>query len=69
LKSVEIGYSLPKSLLKSLGVEKIRIYANGNNIFSIDKIKICDPEVPDGVAGTNFYPQQRMFTGGINVTF
>jgi TonB-linked SusC/RagA family outer membrane protein len=69
LKSIEIGYSLPKALLKSLGLEKIRIYANGNNLFSIDKMKICDPEMPDGVAGTNFYPQQRMLTGGINVTF
>jgi len=69
LKSVELGYTLPKSAAKLLGIENLRVYANGNNLFSIDKIKICDPEVPDGVAGTNFYPQQRIVTFGLNVTF
>jgi TonB-linked SusC/RagA family outer membrane protein len=69
LKSVELGYTLPKNAAKFLNLENLRIYANGNNLFSIDKIKICDPEVPDGVAGTNFYPQQRILTVGLNVTF
>ena len=69
LKSVELGYTLPKIASKFLNIENLRIYANGNNLFSIDKIKICDPEVPDGVAGTNFYPQQRIITVGLNVTF
>lgn len=69
LKSVELGYTLPKNAAKFLNLENLRIYANGNNLFSIDKIKICDPEVPDNVAGTNFYPQQRILTVGLNVTF
>ena len=69
LKSLELGYTLPKKVTKLLSIENMRIYANGNNLFSIDNIKICDPEVPDGVAGTNFYPQQRIVTVGVNVTF
>ena len=69
LKSVELGYTLPKSASKFLNIENLRVYANGNNLFSIDKMKICDPEVPDNVAGTNFYPQQRILTVGLNVTF
>jgi len=69
LKSLELGYTLPKKVTKLLSIENMRIYANGNNLFSIDNIKICDPEVPDNVAGTNFYPQQRIVTVGVNVTF
>lgn len=74
LKSVEIGYSLPKSLTKKLGLENLRIYVNGNNLFTLDKIKAFDPEI--SVNSTNYqangltaYPIQRSLTTGLNVTF
>ena len=78
LKSIELGYTLPKMWTKSIGIENARIYVNGNNLFTIDGMKICDPEAgmfknTDGYVvesgGVRGYPLQRMITVGANVTF
>ena len=78
LKSVEVGYTLPKTWTKSIGIEKARFYVNGNNLFTIDKFKIGDPEAGttknDSGSSINSngvlsYPLQRMFTFGANITF
>ena len=66
LKSAELGYTIPKNVVQRIGIEKLRIYANGNNLFTIDKMKIFDPEMTDGIRG---YPIQRTITFGANVTF
>lgn len=66
LKSMELGYTFPKNLTKHIGVEKLRIYANGNNLFTIDSMGIFDPEMTAGIGG---YPIQRTLTFGANVTF
>lgn len=66
LKSAEIGYTFPKMMIKKLGLEKLRIYANGNNLFTIDSMGIFDPEMTAGIKG---YPIQRTLTFGANVTF
>lgn len=66
LKSMELGYTFPKNLTKHIGVEKLRIYANGNNLFTIDNMGIFDPEMTAGIGG---YPIQRTLTFGANVTF
>lgn len=78
LKSVEVGYTLPKSWTKNIGIERARFYVNGNNLFTVDKFKIGDPEAgttknDSGYAinsnGVLSYPLQRMFTFGANITF
>jgi len=66
LKSLELGYTLPKSVTRPLGLERLRIYANGNNLFTIDNVKIFDPEMTNGIRQ---YPIQRTVTFGANVTF
>lgn len=61
LKRVALGYTLPKSVLKTLTVQKIRAYATVNNPFYIvkeDWMKNWDPE-----------GQQRSVTVGLNVIF
>lgn len=66
LKSVEIGYTFPSSVIKFLKLSKLRVYANGYNLLTFDKIKVIDPEMPgDGVA----YPIQRMVNVGITAQF
>jgi TonB-dependent starch-binding outer membrane protein SusC len=65
LKNFELGYSLPAAVNKALGMEGIRIYANGINLLTMCKQKYIDPEVE---AGTS-YPLQRVITGGITLTF
>ncbi|QEM11230.1 SusC/RagA family TonB-linked outer membrane protein [Mucilaginibacter rubeus] len=64
LKSVEIGYSLPPSILKRLNVSKCRIYFNGLNLYTWSAFKLWDPEL----GGNGFaYPIQKVFNLGLNV--
>lgn len=65
LKNLEVGYSLPLSANKTLGIENLRIYVNGLNLLTVDKAKIIDPET---TAGTSYAPQ-RVITSGLTLTF
>lgn len=78
LKSIEIGYTLPKNLLRNAGIERVRVYLNANNLFTLDHIKVCDPEVASYYNKDNYlvssggilgYPLQRTINFGVNVTF
>ncbi|MDB5108936.1 MAG: TonB-dependent receptor [Mucilaginibacter sp.] len=66
LKSIQLGYTLPKSFFK-YKIERIRFYVSGFNLFTWDKLKYLDPEMPN--VNNGFYPQQKMISGGMNVTF
>ena len=62
LRTLEVGYSLPRSFTTRLNIESIRVYLNANNLFSIDHMDgHCDPEVLSG------YPSMRTFSIGLNV--
>ncbi len=66
MKNLTLGYTLPASLLKSLKIEKLRIYFSGENLFSYSKIKAnLDPE---GLGG-KLYPFQHTFSFGMNLNF
>jgi hypothetical protein len=67
LKTMEIGYSLPSNLLSRLKIADMRVYLNGNNILTFDKMKIYDPE-GDNERG-NFYPQSKIYNMGLSLTF
>lgn len=65
LKNVEIGYTISEAILRRLNLKKLRIFATGTNLFTWDKFKIYDPEIPDGFGS---YPQQKVINFGLNVT-
>ena len=65
LKSLEIGYTLPKNVVKKANIENLRIYVNGTNLFTIDSFKVADPEV----GSITEYPLQRMVSFGVNLSF
>ena len=67
LKSIQLGYTLPKTLLNSAKIENLRVFFTGSNIFTLDYVKYLDPEMPN--VNNGFYPQQRIFSFGVNVTF
>lgn len=72
LKNVEVGYTLHDNhTLKSAGIQSIRIYVSGNNLFSIDKFgPSFDPEAPDGTSTNGeYYPQLRVINAGLSVKF
>lgn len=67
LKNVEIGYNVPKRIMNKVGIDGLRIYLNGYNMFSIDNIKDFDPEDPS--SGVSKYPQIKIFNLGLNFKF
>ena len=68
LKSLQLGYTLPRALTMRIGIEKIRIYAQGSNLFTIDDLPAgFDPESPQ--VNNGYYPQQRTLMGGLTITF
>jgi TonB-linked SusC/RagA family outer membrane protein len=67
LKNVEIGYSLPKTVLKLVHINACRIYLNGINLAILyDELKTIDPEsASSGVV----YPQMQTVNFGLNIKF
>ncbi|MCZ8355407.1 MAG: TonB-dependent receptor [Cyclobacteriaceae bacterium] len=74
LRNVQLGYTLPTTLTKRIGVTRLRTYVACNNLFTITKYRGYDPDLgassPLG-AGVDygFYPQARVWMAGINLNF
>ena len=66
LKSVELGYSLPRSITNSLNMSVIRFYVSGTNLLLFSKFNLWDVEMGGNGLG---YPLQRVFNLGVNVNF
>jgi TonB-linked SusC/RagA family outer membrane protein len=66
LKSAEIGYSLPKSLVSKAGLASCRFYASGTNLLLFSNFKLWDVEMGSNGLG---YPLQRVFNLGVNLSF
>lgn len=74
LRNAQIGYTLPSSLVQKAMLQNVRIYLSGQNLFTISSYSGIDPEVGQSASlsrGIDYgiYPQSRVITGGINVTF
>jgi hypothetical protein len=64
LKSLELGYTLPKGLTNKMHLGMLRVYLSGTNLLTFSGFKLWDPE--QGGYGLN-YPVQRVFNIGLNV--
>lgn len=73
LKTIQIGYTLPKSIVSKVSIEKLRVYATSNNLFTLTKYTGYDPEIggDQGIYGIDraVYPQARSFMLGVDLTF
>ena len=68
LKSVELGYTIPASVMSKLNIRSLRIYVNGFNLLNFNKAHAdVDPEMP--FAGYNSYPYLRTISAGLNLKF
>lgn len=69
LKSLQIGYNIPAKVLRPVGIGQLRVYVEGQNLLTFSELTKynIDPEQP-GVSN-GYYPQQRVFAGGIKLTF
>ncbi len=71
LKNLQIGYTIPASVLKDNFLQSVRFFANGTNLLTFTKFIGFDPETvrQRNTNGTETYPQLKMFTAGVNVRF
>jgi hypothetical protein len=74
LRNIQIGYTLPTTLINKAKISKARIYIQGANLFTITKYTGLDPEIivnDDRAAGVDVgaYPLVKQFLVGLNITF
>lgn len=74
LRQLQLGYTLPKGLMKQVYIEKLRFYVSGDNLFTITGYDGIDPEFSrTSVLNTGIdkliYPFTRSFTIGAQLTF
>lgn len=68
MKSIHLGYSLPKKWIGKLRMEKVKLYIEGNNLLTWSGLpEGIDPEWP--AVSNGYYPQQRTVVGGLEITF
>jgi hypothetical protein len=73
IKTLQLGYTLPKAWLTKADLQKVRIYVSSNNLATITKYKGLDPEIGYSDRGgigvdRGIYPQARTFMLGLDIT-
>lgn len=65
IRNIQLGYTLPKSIVAKTSLERIRVYGSLENFFTFTSFRGFDPEL----GGTLGYPTMRNVVVGINVSF
>lgn len=68
LKNVTLGYTLPRVWTEKANISKVRIYFSGDNLLTLTPYKGLDPE-RNGDGRDAIYPQNRIYSFGLNVEF
>jgi hypothetical protein len=63
LRSLELGYTIPDATVERIGMKSVRIFVNGTNLFSLDKLEYSDPEIVSG------YPAVKTVSLGTRIKF
>lgn len=66
LKSVELGYTLPRKITEKAKMNNVRFYVSGSNLLCWSAFKLWDPEMAGNGLG---YPLQRVVNVGLNIGF
>jgi TonB-dependent starch-binding outer membrane protein SusC len=67
IKTMQLGYTLPKFITSKWDVSRVHVYVSGDNLFTITKYNGYDPEVSSGV-DQGVYPLARTLRVGLDVT-
>ncbi|MES2375390.1 MAG: TonB-dependent receptor [Bacteroidota bacterium] len=69
LKNLQLGYTIPSSIIPSKILSKVRVYAQATNVLTFSKLNELhiDPEITSGTS--NYYPQTSVYSFGLNVQF
>jgi len=74
IQNIQLGYSLPKKIIETVGISKFRLYGSINNVYTFSKYRGFDATANTGdpISGgidSGFYPTPRIFSLGLNVNF
>lgn len=71
LKNLQLGYTFPKHIIQKIGLQNVRVYVSGENLWTITGLsKTMDPEtVGIGKQGGTVYPLSRTYSFGLSVNF
>jgi len=74
LKTIQLGYSLPTSLLEKASLQRLRLFVTAENLFTFTSYDGFDPEIAAGDyfnigIDKGIYPQSRTISVGANLTF
>lgn len=76
IKNIALGYTFPKKLIKKIGLENLRVYANIQNLLTLTGYSGYDPEIGVSTASPNVmgldngrYPSPTVYSFGLNVSF
>jgi TonB-linked SusC/RagA family outer membrane protein len=68
LKTAELGYNLPETLISKYGIENIRLYMRGTNLLTFSDFDLWDPELTTSRNG-GAYPNTKVISLGVNINF
>lgn len=66
LKSLEVGYTFPRNMLKKMSMENLRLYLSGTNLLTFSNFNLWDIEMGGNGLG---YPIQKVYNIGMQLTF
>jgi hypothetical protein len=69
LKTLEIGYTLPKRLVSKVGIKDLRVYLSGYNLLTFTGLKNVDPERAGADPTTNSVPYVDYYSYPVNKTY
>jgi len=74
LQNIQLGYTIPSTVLEKIKVDKIRFYVSASNLYTFTNYMGYDPAASSGapVGGgfdSGFYPAARTYTFGLNLNF
>ncbi|WP_242085527.1 SusC/RagA family TonB-linked outer membrane protein [Aestuariivivens sediminis] len=67
VKSLELGYSLPKDALDKINISKLRVFLGAQNLFTFTGLQYFDPEGARGSQSNRNAPLYKTVTFGINL--
>lgn len=74
IQNVQLGYTISPDFTKKAGIDKLRVYAGVNNLYTFTKYRGFDPGASSGAPLSSgidygFYPVPRTYMFGVNVKF
>ncbi|GHU73121.1 SusC/RagA family TonB-linked outer membrane protein [Bacteroidia bacterium] len=69
LKNIELGYDFDKKWISKLHIQKLKLFGSIQNAYTWSKTKSFDPEKLGNVVSSDFHPQARIYSLGVNIIF